>query len=275
MKIKRSIFSLVMILAIVACTNRVKSADGDDEQKVLIKTTYGDMVVKLYNETPLHRDNFIKLVNEGFYNDLLFHRVIKNFMIQGGDPNSKGAPASKHLGDGGPGYQIDAEIKDGLYHKKGALSAARLGDSANPERKSSGSQFYVVQGQVYTPDQLEQFEDKMKFQAIRKEAMRIFTTKQAIFQKLQQEGNMDSINNLRIQISEEAENSVKEEDYKMSDAQREIYTTVGGTPHLDGAYTVFGEVIEGFAVIDSIANVATAPGDRPLEDVIMSMELIK
>lgn len=272
---KRIYFVIVLIVAIVACSGRSSSAGGGDEQKVLIKTAYGDMIVKLYNETPLHRDNFIKLVEEGFYDDLLFHRVIKDFMIQGGDPDSKGAASGKRLGSGGPGYQIDAEFVDGFYHKKGALSAARQGDQANPERKSSGSQFYIVQGKVLNEEQLKQFEEKKQFQAVRSAGMKIFKSKQAMLQRLQREGKMDSISAIRIQIQEEAEQAVDSSDYMMSAAQKEIYTSVGGTPHLDGAYTVFGEVIEGLHVIDSIAAVETASGDRPVEDVIMQMELIK
>lgn len=272
---RKTLLMLVMVLAIVACTSRKTTAGDGDEQKVLIKTEYGNMVVKLYNETPLHRDNFIKLVEDGFYKDLLFHRVIKNFMIQGGDPDSKNAASNKRLGGGGPGYQIDAEIVEGKYHKKGALSAARQGDNTNPERKSSGSQFYIVQGKVYNEQQLKQFEQKKKFQVVRTEGMKLFKQNQALFQELQQAGNTDSITALRIHIQEQAEKNVPDSIFAMNTDQKEIYTTVGGTPHLDGAYTVFGEVVDGFAIIDSIANVATGQGDRPIEDIIMDMELIK
>ena len=194
------------------------------QTKVRIETPYGDMVVKLYDETPKHRDNFIKLVQEGFYNDLLFHRVIASFMIQGGDPESKNAPANKMLGAGDVGYTIPAEFVQGLYHKKGALSAARQGDAVNPAKASSGCQFYVVQGQVYTPEMLAKFESY---------------------------------------------------GYKFTDEQKKLYSTVGGTPHLDGDYTVFGEVIEGLDVIDKIAAVQTNPSDRPLEDVRMKMRIEK
>ncbi len=194
------------------------------QTKVRIETPYGDMVVKLYDETPKHRDNFIKLVQEGFYNDLLFHRVIASFMIQGGDPDSKNAPANKMLGAGDVGYTIPAEFVKGLYHKKGALSAARQGDAVNPTKASSGCQFYVVQGQVYTPEMLAKFESY---------------------------------------------------GYKFTDEQKKLYSTVGGTPHLDGDYTVFGEVIEGLDVIDKIAAVPTNPSDRPLEDVRMKMRIEK
>ena len=145
--------------------------------KVKIQTTLGDIIVRLYDETPLHRDNFIKLVKEGYYNGTLFHRVIKDFMIQGGDPDSKGAPAGKHLGVGGPSYTLDAEIKPGLFHKRGALAAARQGDEVNPERKSSGSQFYIVWGKVYNQSQLGQLAKQLEIQ----EAQKIFDKRHGMF----------------------------------------------------------------------------------------------
>ena len=274
MKIKFWIANLIVVALVLACSGKATSAGDGDETKVLIKTEYGDMVVKLYNETPQHRDNFIKLVKEGYYNDLLFHRVIKDFMIQGGDPDSKNAPANKRLGSGGPGYEIPAEIVEGLYHKKGALAAARQGDNTNPERKSSGSQFYIVQGKVWTEEELKQFEEKQKFQALRTEAMKMYRDKMPEVQRLQNEGKTDSINDLRIKIQEEAEKKVDSSSYIINQERRDIYTTIGGTPHLDGAYTVFGEVVKGLNVLDSIANVQTGPGDRPLKDIKMEMKLI-
>lgn len=194
------------------------------QTKVRIETPYGDMVVKLYDETPKHRDNFIKLVQEGFYDNLLFHRVIENFMIQGGDPDSKGAPAGKMLGMGDVGYTVPAEFVKGLYHKKGALSAARQGDAVNPAKASSGCQFYIVQGQVYPQEMFAMFESR---------------------------------------------------GLKLNEEQKQLYGTVGGTPHLDGDYTVFGEVIEGLDIIDKIAAVQTDRADRPVEDVWMKMRIEK
>ena len=196
--------------------------------KVLIETTKGNITVVLYDDTPLHRDNFIKLVESGYYDSLLFHRVIKNFMIQGGDPMSKNAAPNARLGNGGPDYTIPAEIVYPThFHKKGALAAARTGDNVNPERRSSGSQFYIVQGEVYTDMKLDQFEKRLG---------RTFTTK-----------------------------------------ERDAYATVGGTPHLDNQYTVFGEVVEGLGVVDRIAEVETnKPGDRPVDDVrILKMSIVK
>lgn len=269
------LIGILVVIILVACSGKTTSAGDGNEKRVLISTDYGDIIIKLYDETPQHRDNFIKLVEEGFYDDLLFHRIIKDFMIQGGDPDSKNAPAGKQLGAGGPSYQIPAEIKEGLFHKKGALSAARQGDNVNPERKSSGSQFYIVQGKVYDEHQLKQFEDQQKYQAVRTEAMKMYNKKMALAQRLQQEGKTDSLNMLRIEIQETAEKKVEDTSVGFKTAQREAYTTIGGTPHLDGAYTVFGEVVEGLHLIDSIANVQTGPGDRPLVDIKMKMKVIK
>ncbi len=195
--------------------------NGQSEQQTTVKvvTNMGDIVIELYNETPEHRDNFIRLASEGFYDGVKFHRVINQFMIQAGDPNSKDAVPGESLGSGGPGYTIPAEIVSGIYHHKGALAAARMGDQVNPERSSSGSQFYLVQGKIWTNEELDEME-----------ASRGIVIDQA---------------------------------------QREVYTSVGGTPHLDRAYTVFGRTIEGLDIIDRIAAVETHPGDRPVEDVVI------
>ncbi len=192
------------------------------EKLVLITTNLGDMKVKLYNVTPKHRDNFLKLVDQKFYDSLLFHRVIRNFMIQGGDPLSKNAAPGVGLGNGDIGYTVPAEFVDSLYHKKGALCAAR---TENPAKASSGCQFYIVQGQVMTPEQISMLETQRGL--------------------------------------------------KLSEAQKKAYTTVGGSPWLDGSYTVYGEVVEGLDIIDKIATVKTAPGDRPVENVyILKMKLL-
>ncbi len=197
---------------------------------VQLSTEYGDIEIGLYDNTPGHRDNFLKLANEGFYNDLLFHRVIEGFMVQGGDPKSKGASSSDRLGSGGPGYTIPAEFGASFIHKKGALAAARTGGPGNPDRESSGSQFYLVQGKVMTDGQLNQFE-KMA--------------------------------------------AGKLPGFTYTEEQREIYKTVGGTPALDMDYTVYGEVVSGLEVIDKIAAVKTAPGDRPVNDVKMQISVIQ
>jgi peptidyl-prolyl cis-trans isomerase B (cyclophilin B) len=218
----RNVFITLVLLLLSAYS---AAQETNVEQFIKIETSAGDMIVKLYNETPAHRDNMIKLINEGFYKDQLFHRVIKDFMIQGGDPNSSGAEKGQRLGSGGPGYTVPAEFHNDLIHKKGALAAARKGDSSNPQKASSGSQFYLVQGRVLTQDEID---------------------------ILKQRGVAS-----------------------FSDESAEIYMTRGGTPHLDGAYTVFGEVVKGLEVIDSIASLPTDAYDRPVEDVIYSISLFE
>ena len=198
----------------------------EKETKVLIETSLGSISIKLYNETPLHRDNFIKLVNEGFYNQVLFHRVIKGFMVQAGDPDSKGAGQEVRLGSGGPGYRIPAEIVYGKFHKKGALSAARTGDRSNPSRMSSGSQFYIVQGKPLANTDIKNVEQRSG--------------------------------------------------WTYTEEQKETYKTLGGAPHLDGQYSVFGEVTQGLEIVDKIAASETLQGDRPKEDIkIISMKIVK
>lgn len=239
--------------------------------KVIIKTSLGDITVRLYDETPLHRDNFVKLAREGYYDGTLFHRVIKDFMIQGGDPDSKGAPAGKQLGIGGPDYTIEAEIKPTLFHKRGALAAARQGDEVNPERRSSGSQFYIVWGQVYNQGQIKQFAKQMEMQqAFNALAMQ---HREEIMQ-LRRDRNRAGLQELQDKLANEAQQQVKANGAGMTAEQQEIYTTIGGTPHLDGQYTVFGEVEEGLDIVDQIQQAATGRGDRPIEDIEMKMEVI-
>jgi cyclophilin family peptidyl-prolyl cis-trans isomerase len=203
----------------------------DRKRDVLMKTTMGDVVIRLSDSTPLHRDNFIKLVKVHFYDSLLFHRVIQNFMIQGGDPNSKTAEAGKGLGNGGLGYTVPAEFRSTLFHKKGMLAAARTGDNINPTKASSSCQFYIVQGKIFT------------------------------------DAGLDSLETFRLNGK------------KIPLAHREVYKTIGGTPHLDQDYTVYGEVIKGLDVIDKISAVPTSKGadrDRPLENVrIVETKMIK
>lgn len=190
---------------------------------VRITTPKGTCILRLYHETPLHRDNFVELVRSGYYNDLMFHRVIKNFMIQGGDPDSRYAAQKQQLGEGGPDYTIPAEFRDSLFHKKGVIGAAR---DDNPEKASSGSQFYLVQGRIFT------------------------------------DRGLDSLEALRLGGR------------KIPPYQRQVYKTLGGTPHLDQQYTVFGELVTGIDVIDNIASEATDSYDRPLVDQRMEMQLL-
>lgn len=243
--------------------------------KVRIQTTLGDITVRLYDETPLHRDNFVKLAKEGYYDGTLFHRVIKDFMIQGGDPDSKGAPAGKMLGVGGPDYTIEAEIKSGLYHKRGALAAARQGDEVNPERRSSGSQFYIVWGQVYNEGQLRQFSKQMEMQQMQAVFNALAKEHHDEIMQMRRERNRAGLQELQEKLAAEAEAQVKAQGAGMTDEQRAIYSTVGGTPHLDGQYTVFGEVEEGMDVVEMIQQAATARGDRPVDDIEMRVMVIE
>jgi len=221
--------SLIVFSASAQKDSTIKKKDR--KRDVLMQTTMGDMVIRLSDSTPLHRDNFLKLVKVGYYDSVLFHRVIKNFMIQGGDPNSIRAVAGKPLGDGGPGYTVPAEFRKTLFHKKGALAAARMGDNVNPTKASSGSQFYLAQGRVFT------------------------------------DAGLDSVETFRLNGR------------KIPAEQREVYKTIGGIPHLDQGYTVYGEVVKGLDVLDKIAAVQTSRGqdrDRPLQDVrIIKAKLIK
>ena len=268
---------------------KVEEVELENEKatKVKIKTSHGDLVITLYNETPKHKENFIKLVNESFYDNTLFHRVIKDFMIQGGDPNSKGAAAGIALGEGGPGYTIEAEIQNNLYHKKGALCAARQGDNVNPEKRSSGSQFYVVTGKPYQKEELEQMEVQQNRQK-ENGLMQAFiqAPENAAYMARLQEAQAIGKDAAKRAEAEAAINVLAEEikplaladfvPFKFTEEQLKDYTTNGGTPFLDNAYTVFGEVIKGMEVINQIGTTATAPGDRPLEDiVVLSMEIIK
>lgn len=242
-----------------------------------IETTVGTITVRLYGDTPKHRDNFVKLVNEGFYNGTLFHRVINEFMVQAGDPDSKGAPAGKMLGSGDPGYTIEAEFDyPNHFHKRGALAAARTGDQMNPEKRSSGSQFYIVTGKTYNESTLDQMEHQLQM-----------AQKQGIFNELAKQ-NAEKIKEMRLNRDQEGLAKLQEELLAITETKaaenpatipanvREAYKEVGGTPHLDRNYTVFGEVIKGMDVVDKIQNVETDRNDRPKEDIIItSMSIVK
>jgi cyclophilin family peptidyl-prolyl cis-trans isomerase len=234
-----------------------------------IETSLGAMLVKLYDETPLHRDNFIKLAQTGFYNDLLFHRVIKDFMIQTGDPESKNADRHKHLGAGGPGYTLPAEIIfPQHFHKHGALAAARQGDEVNPEKASSGSQFYIVQGKTMNDEEIDQFEQSLRYAKEKEAFQQIANSMRSKIVELQKTNDKDGLNALRDVIYEETQKKVGDMNlFHFTQEQREVYKSVGGTSFLDGNYTVFGEVVEGIDVIDKISNVKTDTHDRPQDDV--------
>jgi len=272
--------AVCLTLLIVSCgdsqSSETPAAAGDD-YLVTIKTSMGEMKAILYDETPKHKENFLKLVNDGFYDSLIFHRVINSFMIQGGDPGSKNAAPSQSLGSGGPGYTIPAEFVTSLFHEKGALSAARQGDQVNPERASSGSQFYVVQGTVTPRAQLEGT-DQGKIIAAFRECMQTLPESDLAkeYQAVMTENPGDNaaieakVNSTLDRLTE-----LTGRTFKMAEDRIEKYSTVGGTPFLDDQYTVFGKVISGLDIIDNIAMVQTAPGDRPVEDVRMFISVEK
>ena len=280
--------ALVAVLAMASLTLSASSSQPtntnaktvnatDTLTQVELKTSLGDIVVALYNETPKHRDNFIKLVNDGYYDGVLFHRVIKDFMVQTGDGNSKTATPGQMLGDGDPGYTIPAAfVYPKYFHKRGALAAARTGDQVNPERASSGSQFYIVTGKLYSSSELEMMKARLAD-----------GKKQGIFQKLamqhrdeiiKMQSTQDSagLQALQEKLIAQTEAEYANDPFRLTDQQMDAYTTVGGTPHLDGQYTVFGEVVKGMDVVDAIQNVKTGANDRPEEDVkIIKATIIK
>jgi len=243
--------------------------------KVKINTSFGDIVVRLYDETPAHRDNFLKLAREGFFDGTIFHRVIKDFMIQGGDPDSKGAPAGKQLGCGDVGYTIPAEFNPALFHKRGALSAARQGDQVNPEKRSSGCQFYIVWGKTYSQAQMGQLEHQSQMQSLQGVFDTLARERRDQIMDLRRNRDRDGLQALQEELEAQANAIVAEKGLgKLSDAQKEAYSTIGGTPFLDGQYTVFGEVESGLDVVGKIQEVATDPSDRPKEDVSMKVEIV-
>lgn len=233
----------LLLISASGCETKMDQGSGasEDSAMVQIDTRFGPMVVQLSDSTPQHRDNFLKLVEDSFYDSLIFHRVIREFMVQGGDPQSKGASADTRLGSGGPGYTIEAEIRADHLHFKGALSAARQGDNVNPERRSSGSQFYLVQGRPFSEVEMSGIE-----------------------------GRIATFANEYGKGLENVENG----QFVYSDSSKATYKRLGGTPFLDMQYTVFGYVVQGLDIIDSIAAVPTdrRRGDRPMEDVVMSMK---
>lgn len=250
---------------------------------VLIKTSYGDMKAQLFNETPLHRDNFVKLAEQNYFDSLLFHRVIKDFMIQGGDPDSRGAAAGKMLGEGGPSYTIAAEIMPQThFHKKGVLAAAREGDDVNPLKASSGSQFYIVQGKIQDEESLNKNERRINRSLITQitdSLLKLESNKllNEQLQKYKKPGYADSLLLVQKQV-EQLVNPVYLKHparYTFNQEQRQVYMRIGGTPHLDNHYTVFGEIYEGMEVLEKIAASQTDQNNRPLSDVKMSIRIIR
>lgn len=270
--------AILLSAAIVAFAMPTKTKKGSkmDQIHVTFETNFGAITVALYNETPLHRNNFVKLAEEHYFDSLLFHRVIDNFMIQAGDPDSKGAPAGKTLGMGGPGYTIPAEFNTKFIHKKGALAAARRGGPQNPKKESSGSQFYIVVGQQVPIEQLDammaQKADQAKAEYIQ---TKLYEPENKAYLneliELQKAGDRQNFMAKWQEFNDRYKDSLTTvPTFSYTEEQKNTYSTIGGTPHLDMDYTVFGEVIQGLDVVDIIAKVATDRNNRPLEDVIIT-----
>lgn len=280
---RRILLTFVACIGLLNAYSQAKTQPKDNKQDtyVTLTTSYGDIVIKLYNQTPKHRDNFIKLVKEGYFNGTLFHRVIKDFMIQGGDPDSKTAAPGAMLGNGGPSYTIPAEFNDSLYHKRGALAAARTGDQMNPMRESSGSQFYIVQGKPATEQMLNQIENHNNQERMTTMFNQMLTRPEnAELKKMidgfVKVGNQNELNYITAQVQPQLQASLDQGGrYKYSPQAIKDYTTIGGTPHLDGQYTVFGEVISGMEVVDKISAVAVDQSARPTDNVAMTIKITK
>ena len=246
--------------------------------KVAVKTTAGDFTVLLYGDTPKHRDNFVRLVNEGYYDGTLFHRVIKDFMIQAGDPDSRDAKPGQALGAGGPDYKIDAEIVfPKHFHKRGALAAARQGDQVKPLKQSSGSQFYVVTGRKSSEAEMNQMANHLQQKRMQTIFNNLAMAHRDSIIEMQRRGDRAGLQALQDTLIKQTEaEAANSQAPAITDEMRKAYTTVGGAPHLDGDYTVFGEVIEGMDTIDRIEKAETDGRDRPSEDIrIISMKILK
>ncbi|MCQ2068107.1 MAG: peptidylprolyl isomerase [Bacteroidaceae bacterium] len=280
---KYKLIALILMAATInSCgagsSQNAKAQSAENETKVLIKTSVGDITIKLYNETPQHRDNFIKLVEEHYYDSILFHRVIKDFMVQAGDPESKNAEKYAQLGSGGPGYTIPAEfVYPKYFHKRGALSAARQADQVNPERKSSGSQFYIVTGKKYGKYDLQDLETQLRQRQGQGIFDRLVAQNRDSIMNLQLAGDNDGLMKLQEELNAKTNRMISEQGpFKFTQEQVEAYMSVGGTPFLDNDYTVFGEVIDGMKTVDKIESAGTDMNDRPRKDIrIISMEIIK
>lgn len=273
-----NLFACLTALSMLLSSCNGKQEGGSNKNTtLLIETDLGNMKAILYDDTPQHRDNIIKLVKKGYYDGQLFHRVIKDFMVQTGDPKSKSAEKSERLGDGGPGYTIPAEIVfPKHFHKKGALCAARMGDDVNPEKSSSGSQFYIVTGTMqndYTLDVLVMTRMKLKKEEVFGKLVR--ANKDA-FVKLSAALDTTAIKVLQDSLIGLTEKELKKYPFDITPEQKQAYCSVGGSPHLDGNYTVFGEIIEGLDVVDKIQQVETSEFDRPVKDIrIIKISILK
>lgn len=273
-----NLFACLTALSMLLSSCNGKQEGGSNKNTtLLIETDLGNMKAILYDDTPQHRDNIIKLVKKGYYDGQLFHRVIKDFMVQTGDPKSKSAEKGERLGDGGPGYTIPAEIVfPKHFHKKGALCAARMGDDVNPEKSSSGSQFYIVTGTMqndYTLDVLVMTRMKLKKEEVFGKLVR--ANKDA-FVKLSAALDTTAIKVLQDSLIGLTEKELKKYPFDITPEQKQAYSSVGGSPHLDGNYTVFGEIVEGLDVVDKIQQVETSEFDRPVKDIrIIKISILK
>lgn len=280
MKKKLLIFAIIIIAAtatVGAIKTSKKMQDKFDGTKVLLHTSLGDITLGLYNDTPLHRDNFIANVKNGVYNGTLFHRVIKDFMIQGGDVDSKDAPKGKMLGSGDIGHTVEAEfVYPKHFHKRGALAAARTGDAVNPEKRSSGSQFYIVTGKVFSQEQLEAMANQKAYRKKQDLFQKNTAPYRKEIMKMQIARDTAGVEALRQKIIEITEAEYAKNPEGFTPEQIEIYSTIGGTPHLDGEYTVYGEVLSGMDVVEKIEGETTDRNDRPENDIkIISAKIIK
>ena len=268
----KKIFVIMLTVAFVcllaACKSRTKY-DPNKDTLVRVETTAGDFVLKLYKDTPKHRDNFIKIMDDGIIEGTLFHRVVKDFMIQGGDPESKDAPHGKELGTGGPRYRVPAEILfPKYYNKKGALAAARESDDVNPMKESSSCQFFIVTGKVYSLDSLMTYQNMRNMYYENRAFEGLAQKHLKTIMQMKKEGNQRGLFELQQKLQGQAKiMAAKEGAFKFSAEQIKAYTTIGGAPFLDGDYTVFGEVVSGMDVIEKIQNMPTDRNDRPLNDV--------
>lgn len=253
--------SSITKICLLVSTLLFPNCSANGPAKIIIFTDYGEIELQLYEKTPQHRDNFIKLVKDGFYDGTLFHRVIKEFMIQGGDSNSRNAKPGTRLGTGDPGYTIPAEIVSEYFHKRGALAAARTN---NPMKASSGSQFYIVQGKLFTDAELDLVNEQIGTQNANQLIPQLIRDEEEAMRKAGQTVDPDSA---QMRAIRRASAWKRENPYRMSEEDRQVYKTIGGSPHLDGEYTVFGEVIRGMEVIDKITELETDENYRPKIDV--------
>lgn len=272
---KKIFTAAVAAILTFSISMNAKTPETPSMTRVAVETTAGNFMIGLYNDTPRHRDNFLKHVGDGFYNGLLFHRVIKDFMVQTGDPESRNAPKGKMLGAGDPGYTVEAEILCPTHvNRRGALAAARTGDNVNPERRSSGSQFYVVTGRKFTAAELDQMEKRAGYERTKAAFDRLARENNDSIKTLMRNKDREGLETLRQELIKRAE--AETGTFAYTPAQREAYINEGGAPHLDGAYTVFGEVLSGMDTVERIENAATDQGDRPVDDIrIISMKILK